>query len=254
VVQEFYCCAVEAGVAAELGFDQRGLGWSLGRGTFHCGVQWVLEDVASESDAPTEGWSRSRPGEVGELDAESGGGGGEDVAGGVVSSVGRGRNCVGGDVCGGDGGQARGCAGGDGGPGADLFELGCTAVGVGDAGASELAGVAGAAGDELAVGDDAAADAGTDGDVAELVGTAAGAELPFGDRCGVGVVMDLDGQLQRVAEARAEGDVVEAGKGGRAADEAGAGFDCPEGPTPIATTPWCWAIASRIWSRMAAMT
>jgi hypothetical protein len=42
-------------------------------------------------------------------------------------------------------------ASGDGGPGADLFEFGYTAVGVGDAGASQLARVAGAAGDELAV-------------------------------------------------------------------------------------------------------
>ena len=67
-------------------------------------------------------------------------------------------------------------------------------------------------------GDDPAADAGADGDVAELAGTAAGAELPFGDGGGVGVVVELDGQLQRVAEARAEWDVDEAGKGGRAAD------------------------------------
>jgi hypothetical protein len=41
--------------------------------------------------------------------------------------------------------------------------------------------------------------------------------------------MDLDGQLQRVLEARAERDVVEAGNGGCAADEPGPGFDGPEG-------------------------
>jgi hypothetical protein len=103
-------CAVEAGVAAELGFDQSG-DWDgvLGEGLLHCGVEWIPEDVAGESDAATEGdgFGVDEPGEVGELDAESGGGGGEDVAGG------------------------------DGGPGADLCELGCTAVGVGDAGASD---------------------------------------------------------------------------------------------------------------------
>jgi hypothetical protein len=48
-------------------------------------VEWVPEDVAGESDAATEGdgFGVDEPGEVGELDAESGGGGGEDVAGGV---------------------------------------------------------------------------------------------------------------------------------------------------------------------------
>lgn len=61
------------------------MGWSLGRATFHCGVEWVPEDVAGESDAATEGdgFGVDEPGEVGELDAESGGGGCEDVAGGV---------------------------------------------------------------------------------------------------------------------------------------------------------------------------
>jgi hypothetical protein len=58
-------------------------GWDgvLGEGLLHCGVEWVPEDVAGESDAATEGdgFGVDEPGEVGELDAESGGGGGEDV-------------------------------------------------------------------------------------------------------------------------------------------------------------------------------
>lgn len=81
---------MDAGVAAELGFDQSGDG-VLGERLFHCGVEWVPEDVAGESDAATEGdgFGVDEPGEVGELDAESGGGGGEDVAGGVGRFRGR---------------------------------------------------------------------------------------------------------------------------------------------------------------------
>ena len=56
-----------------------------------------------------------------------------------------------------------------------------------------------------------------------------GSELPFCDGGGVGVDMDLDGQPQRVVEARAERDLVEAGNVGRAADEPRYGFDGPEG-------------------------
>jgi hypothetical protein len=72
VVQEFYCCAVEVGVAAELRFDQSA-DWDgvLGEGLFHRGVEWVPEDVAGETDAATEGngVGVDEPGEVGELDA-----------------------------------------------------------------------------------------------------------------------------------------------------------------------------------------
>lgn len=127
---------MEAGVAAKLGFDQAGIGMESWARDFPLWRAVGSQKMSPARVTPHRGrWSRSRPGEVGELDAESGGGGGEDVAGGVVSSVGRGRNWVG---------------------------------------------------------------------------------------------------ALRMRPAR--------------------GFDCPEGPTPIATTPGCWAIASRIWSRMAAMT
>jgi hypothetical protein len=75
VVQELYCCAVEAGVTAELGFDQSG-DWDgvLRERLFHRGMEWVPEDVAGETDAATEGdgFGVDEPGEVGEMDAESG--------------------------------------------------------------------------------------------------------------------------------------------------------------------------------------
>jgi hypothetical protein len=53
VVQELYCCAVEAGVTAELGFDQSG-DWDgvLRERLFHRGMEWVPEDVAGETTPP----------------------------------------------------------------------------------------------------------------------------------------------------------------------------------------------------------
>jgi hypothetical protein len=62
VVQECYCCAVEAGVAAELGFDQSGdRDGVLGEGLFHGGVEWVPEDVAGESYAEVRFPEAARP-------------------------------------------------------------------------------------------------------------------------------------------------------------------------------------------------
>ena len=89
---------------------------------------------------------------------------------------------------------------------------GGAAVGAGDTGASELACVS-AASDELAVADDAAAHPGADGDVAEVSGSAPGAELPFGDGGEVGVVVDVD----RVTVVPGGG----AGRGGRCRSRAG---------------------------------
>ena len=64
---------MEAGVAAELGLTGGDWDGVLGEGLSIVACSGVPEDVASESDAHRGRWSRSRPGEVGELDAESGG-------------------------------------------------------------------------------------------------------------------------------------------------------------------------------------
>ena len=68
------------------------------------------EDVAGESDAAAEGdgFRVYESGEIGELDTESGGGGGEDAAGNVISRGSRRGDGHRGDVCAVDGGQAGG--------------------------------------------------------------------------------------------------------------------------------------------------
>ena len=47
---------MEAGVAAQLGFDQSG-DWDevLGEGLFHRRLEWVPEDVAGETDPAIKG-------------------------------------------------------------------------------------------------------------------------------------------------------------------------------------------------------
>ena len=83
-----------------------------------------------------------------------------------------------------------------------------------------------------AAGDDAAADAGADGDVAEVLGTAAGAEAPFGNSGGVGVVVDMHGHAQVGAELLTEGNVGEVAEGRGAADDPRGRVDRPEGTDP----------------------
>ena len=121
---------------------------------------------------------------------------------------------------------------GDRGAGADVFKPSWRTGGGGNADPAELTGVTGVAGNESAAGDDAAADAGADGDVAEVLGTAAGAETPFGNSGGVGVVVDVYRYAQGGAELLTEGNVGEVAEGMGAADDPRGRVDRPEGTDP----------------------
>jgi hypothetical protein len=82
---------------------------------------------------------------------------------------------------------------GDGTAGGKVFKAASSAVRAGDEDSAEFTGRAVAADEGAAVHDQPAADAGADGDETEVFGTLSGAQAPFGQRGGVGVVDHRDG-------------------------------------------------------------
>ena len=89
-----------------------------------------------------------------------------------------------------------------------------------DGGLADLACAVAVAADELVVDDDAAADAGAEGEADEVFHAPAGAAFPFGEGHAVGVVVDGDGEGDLGFEEGFEGDLVPAGDVGELGDDA----------------------------------